>query len=96
MTVSKLLATEPTLPLEVRTWPNPTTGLLQLEGNLPTAEAVQIQVTTVLSTLVQSQTMLPSGGQVRRPVDVSTLPTGVYVLTVQQGELRTQFKVAKQ
>ena len=57
ITVSKLLATEPTLPLEVRTWPNPTTGLLQLEGNLPTAEAVQIQVTTVSGTLVQSQTV---------------------------------------
>jgi hypothetical protein len=96
ITVLKLLTTEPGLTLELRTWPNPTAGTLQLEGVVPGAGAVQVRIYTLLGTLVQSQSVQPVGGRVRTQLDISALPTGTYLLTAEQDGRRSVFKVVKE
>jgi Secretion system C-terminal sorting domain len=96
ITVSRLLATEPALPLELRTWPNPTAGTVLLEGELPGVGTLQVRVQTLLGTLVQSQTVQPTAGRIRTQLDLSALPTGTYLLTAEQDGRRSTFKVVKE
>jgi hypothetical protein len=95
ITVSRLLATEPALPLQLRSWPNPTAGTLQLDGEVGGLAPVQVRIHTLLGTLVQSQTVQPTASRVRTQLDVSQLPTGTYLLTAEQDGRRSQFKVIK-
>lgn len=96
ITVTKLLATEPALPLQVRTWPNPTTGWLQLEGDVPGRGDVMVSLYNAAGTLVQSSVGLVREGQLQHRVDLSSQPAGVYILTAEQEGRRSQFKVLKQ
>jgi hypothetical protein len=96
ITVTKLLATEPALPLEVRTWPNPTSGWLQIEGNVPGRGDVLFGLRTVSGTLVQQSVGAVRQGQLQLRLDLSNQPAGIYILTVEQEGRRSQFKVLKQ
>ncbi|NID13285.1 T9SS type A sorting domain-containing protein [Fibrivirga algicola] len=96
ITVSRLLATEPALPLQVRTWPNPTAGWLQLEGDLSGRGDVLVGLHTVAGTLVQQSVGPVRQGKLQHRLDLSTLPAGVYILTAEQEGRRSQFKVVKQ
>lgn len=92
--VSRLLASEP-LAMQVRVWPNPTAGRLQLAGELPTDGLVQVSLHTLLGTLVQSTVVKPDQGRVQHELDLSQLPSGLYMLTAEQQGRRSQFKIVK-
>jgi hypothetical protein len=96
ITIAKVLAAEPALPLQLRSWPNPTAGTLQLDGEVGGLAPVQVRIHTLLGTLVQSQSMQPVGGRVRTQLDISQLPTGTYLLTAEQDGRRSMFKVLKE
>ncbi|HEY0109952.1 MAG TPA: T9SS type A sorting domain-containing protein, partial [Fibrella sp.] len=96
VTVTKVLATEPALPLRVRTWPNPTAGWLQIEGDLPGRGDVLVRLHTASGTLVQTSVGPVRQGQLRHRIDLSSQPAGVYILTAEQEGRRNQFKVLKQ
>jgi len=96
ITVARLLATEPALSLLVRTWPNPTAGWLQLEGDLPGRGDVLVGLHTVAGMLVQQSVGPVRQGKLQHRLDLSTLPAGVYILTAEQEGRRSQFKVVKQ
>ncbi len=96
ITVTRLLATDPALPLQVRTWPNPTATTLQIEGNVPGRADVQLTLHTLSGTLVQAAAGVVRQGRFSHQLDLSQLPTGVYLLTAEQEGRRSQFKVLKQ
>ncbi|WP_375445209.1 T9SS type A sorting domain-containing protein [uncultured Fibrella sp.] len=96
VTVTKLLATEPALPLLVRTWPNPTTGGLLLEGDVPGRGDVLVHLYNAAGTLVQQSVGPVRQGQLQHRIDLSSQPAGVYILTAEQDGRRSQFKVLKQ
>ncbi|MBO0950646.1 T9SS type A sorting domain-containing protein [Fibrella forsythiae] len=96
ITVTKLLATEPALPLQVRAWPNPTTGWLLIEGDVPGQSDVRIRVYDAAGTLVQPSIGTVWQGQLQHRIDLSIQPAGVYILTAEQEGRRSQFKVLKQ
>ncbi|MEZ0611602.1 T9SS type A sorting domain-containing protein [Fibrella sp. WM1] len=93
--VSRLLATEP-LAVQVRVWPNPTVGSLQVAGELPADGPVQLSLRSLLGTLVQSVGVSSHQRQLQHTLDLSQLPSGLYILTAEQQGRRSQFKVVKQ
>ncbi|MBO0935264.1 T9SS type A sorting domain-containing protein [Fibrella sp. HMF5335] len=96
ISVSPLLATEPVLSLTVRVWPNPTAGVLQLEGQMPGRGEVAVGLHTVTGSLVHQSVGEVRQGLLQHRIDLSGLPTGLYILTTEQEGRRSQFKVLKQ
>ncbi|WP_041257695.1 T9SS type A sorting domain-containing protein [Fibrella aestuarina] len=96
VTVTKLLAIEPTLPIQVRVWPNPTTTVLAVEGTLPSDELVTTSLYTLSGQLLQKAESRLVEKRLSHRLDLSQFPVGVYILTVGQGERRGQFRVVKQ
>ncbi|WP_041257689.1 T9SS type A sorting domain-containing protein [Fibrella aestuarina] len=94
ITVSRLLATEP-LAVQIRVWPNPTAGTLQVAGDVPNDGAVQLSLHTLLGTLVQTVGVPARNRQLRHTVDLSQLPSGLYILTAEQQGRSSQFKIVK-
>lgn len=96
VTVTKILATEPALPLQVRTWPNPTAGTLLVEGEVPGRGDVRLMLHTVSGTLVSESVGGVRQGRLNHRLELGQLPAGIYLLTAEQEGRRSQFKVLKQ
>jgi hypothetical protein len=96
ITVSRLLATEPALPLQVRPWPNPTTGWLQIEGDLPGRGDVAFNLYTLSGARVHRSVSSVQKGAIQHRIDLTSQPAGVYILSAEQDGRLSQFKVLKQ
>lgn len=96
ITVSRLLATKPALPLQVRPWPNPTTGWLHIEGDLPGRADVAFSLYTLSGTLVHQSVGSVRQGALQHRIDLSSRPAGVYILSAEQDGRLSQYKVLKE
>ncbi|MBO0931730.1 T9SS type A sorting domain-containing protein [Fibrella aquatilis] len=96
ITVSVLLATEPALPLQVRAWPNPTAGGLQIEGEMAGQGDVAFTLHTELGKLILTSVGGVQQGKLNHRMDLSQQPDGLYILTAEQDGRLSQFKVLKQ
>lgn len=75
-------------------YPNPTTGLVNLEYSLDQGAKVQVVIGDVVGKVVMERTILPASGAQRETLDINNLSNGVYILKVnaaitkQHGPLR--------
>lgn len=63
-------------------WPNPSEGDLQLTIHLLSAEQLDLSLTDVLGRAVQAERLAAPAGELRHGMDLSTLPSGAYLLTL--------------
>lgn len=66
-------------------FPNPTTGLVNLEYNLDQAAAMKVTVTDVVGKVVMSRDLRAASGAQRQTLDLGNLSNGMYLLKVDAG-----------
>ncbi len=88
------LATDPLLPLLARVLPNPTAGLVRLEGTLPTGQAVCLRLTDLAGRQLQVHYPTPTR-TLNYTLDLSQLAVGTYLLTAEANGRRVVFKIIR-
>lgn len=79
--------------VEVKAFPNPTSGLLNIEVlNLDRVQDAVITMTDLSGRLLLEQVLL----QVATVLDLSGYPAGIYILAFTAGNQKSQWKIAKQ
>lgn len=68
-------------------YPNPTSGLITLEGDVQPDAPLTVTVTDVLGHVVFSLEDRPANTRYERTIDVSHLATGTYLMTIRSGTL---------
>ena len=68
-----------------RCYPNPTSGLMTLEGEVETGTPLVFTVTDVLGRVVFTFEDKPADAHYSRTIDVSQLTTGTYLMTIHSG-----------
>lgn len=66
-------------------YPNPTTGLVNLEYNLDNAASMKVTVTDVVGKVVMSRDLRAASGAQRQTLDLGNLSNGMYLLKVDAG-----------
>ncbi|MCU0435043.1 MAG: CotH kinase family protein [Bacteroidia bacterium] len=88
--------TQPAYQPAVSAWPNPFTGMLNVQLQLAQQTTVQVSVTDMAGRTVLSGTPQQLGaGTQQLGMDASVLPAGVYLLHVQAGESVQVLRVVK-
>ena len=67
-------------------YPNPTSGLVNLEYNLEQGTAMKLMVTDVLGKVVMEQTLNVATGLQRETINLGTLGNGMYLLKLDAGK----------
>lgn len=67
-------------------YPNPTTGLVNLEYSLDQGAKVKVVISDVVGKVVMERTILPASGARRETLDINNLSNGVYILKVNAGD----------
>lgn len=78
---------------QVRLYPNPTSGLFQLELSVSQATRLDVDIVNVLGQSVLREDLGQVNGQVVRPYDLSQLPSGMYFVRLSSGTRSATFKV---
>jgi hypothetical protein len=83
-----VLATEPINKGRFSVYPNPAnTGFVQLEADLPKVTAhADLVVTGMMGQSLRQQSLKVGGTKISERIDLSTLPTGLYVLRLTAGD----------
>ncbi|QKZ11797.1 T9SS type A sorting domain-containing protein [Spirosoma sp. KUDC1026] len=83
-----VLATEPISKGRFAVYPNPAnTGIVQLEADLPKATPqADLVVTGMMGQSIRQQTLKVGGTKISERLDLSGLPTGLYVLRLTAGD----------
>lgn len=76
-------------------YPNPTEGLLVIQGQTVEDMPVRCALTNVLGVTVLSFEDHSGEGAYNRQLNIEHLPAGTYLLTVQAGETRSSVKIVK-
>jgi hypothetical protein len=63
-------------------YPNPSSGMINLNLNGPLAEKMKIGIYNLLGSLVLLREGIPMGDRQTLTLDLSSLPKGIYVLTL--------------
>ncbi len=74
--------------------PNPNTGAFQLEVAGKPTEKLELQVSNTLGTVMYERTLKFSSGNLITDVDLGAVPSGTYILEVQNGEQKTYKKLS--
>jgi hypothetical protein len=77
-------------------FPNPVSDVLTVEAEMPRPTTVRVRLSDVLGRTVVETREQVSAGIFRKQVDVSTLPAGVYIFEMLDGDRRLLEKVIKQ
>jgi hypothetical protein len=81
----------------VSVFPNPTTGIFQVQFELQEEATVQFLITDQLGRVVSNQTMKLPGGAIRMDQDLENKEVGIYTLQLlKEGELIHISKINKQ
>ncbi|MCS7074181.1 MAG: T9SS type A sorting domain-containing protein, partial [Bacteroidia bacterium] len=83
------------LSFAVTTYPNPTTGNVFLDLTTEVEENVTISVTNLLGQVVKTQELTTEIGINQISLDLSSVPAGIYTVTVQTANQRVITKVEK-
>ena len=67
-------------------YPNPSTGLVNLEYSLEQGATVNLVISDVVGKVVMTRTIRPASGFQRETLDLNNLSNGVYVLKVDAGD----------
>lgn len=67
-------------------YPNPTTGLVNLEYSLDKGATVKVMISDVVGKVVMERTIRPANGFQRETLDLNSLSNGIYVLKVDAGD----------
>jgi hypothetical protein len=69
-------------------YPNPSTGLVNVEYALEQGTPVQVTVTDVLGKTVLDRTLRPANGTQRETIDMGNLSNGIYLMKLTAGGLQ--------
>lgn len=83
-------------PRQIAIYPNPTEGLLIIQGETVEDVPVRCTLANVLGVTVFSFEDHSGKGMYNRQLNIEHIPTGTYLLTVQAGETRSSVKIVKQ
>ncbi len=75
--------TENTLTSSLNVYPNPTSGLVELEYNMDLGHTVNATVTDMVGKVVMRRTLQPTGGIQHETIDLGNLDNGVYILRLE-------------
>jgi hypothetical protein len=89
------LATDPNT-LQLVAFPNPTNGLLTLQGHVPGLAVVQVRVLDLLGRPILDVPSLNANGDFTTNVDLRSLAEGLYLVEVLTPEARQVLKVQRQ
>ena len=67
-------------------YPNPTTGLVNLEYSLDQGAKVNVVISDVVGKVVMERTLQPANGAQRQTLDLNSLSNGIYILKVDDGD----------
>ena len=67
-------------------YPNPTTGLLNLEYSLDQGARVNVVISDVVGKVVLERTLEPASGTQRQTLDLNSLSNGIYILKMGAGD----------
>ncbi len=88
---------EPVVMNSLRAYPNPTARTMWLEYNLPASTDVSLEWRDSMGKLVMNQYRNhQSAGRHQELIDLGTLPTGIYFLTLSYSDYRSTIRVIKQ
>lgn len=76
-------------------YPNPATDAAILELDNSYRGPVTLQLGTALGQQVHTQTVQKTGPQLRQPINLQQLPTGLYWLRIRQGDRQTVKKIIR-
>lgn len=77
---------ENTLDRSLAIFPNPTTGLVNVEYNLDQATLINVVVTDLVGKVVMSTDLRNTGGEQRQTLDLGELSNGLYLLKLDAGK----------
>lgn len=75
-------------------YPNPTDGMLRLEGQLPAGEVSLLLINSQGQAVGRQQCAAP-GGLLQETLNLSALPAGLYIVEARAGEQAAYIRVAK-
>lgn len=75
--------------------PNPARNTAWLRGKLPAAAQLELSLSNALGDLLRRESVEVPAGNWERPLDLSTLPSGVYWLRVESGGESRVFRLVK-
>ncbi|WP_266364879.1 T9SS type A sorting domain-containing protein [Tellurirhabdus rosea] len=96
ITVAKITGLEPVLPVQVRAFPNPTAGRLQLQATTLKGETASLHLADASGRTILTRSLLLKGGNLEEYVDLTPFPPGVYVLTVSNEGRKETFRVVRE
>jgi hypothetical protein len=76
-------------------YPNPTTGITTVSLELILNTESKIEIYNLSGSLVQSEKLIITSGDTKQQIDISNLPSGVYVLKVIANNKYRTIKVVK-
>jgi hypothetical protein len=88
-----IVQTNPQQTLSV--FPNPSTGIFNLSFNTQQESIAQIQILNSLGSLILEETIFLAQKSVKKQIDISNFPSGLYLLKVTYGNLIYTFKIIK-
>ncbi len=81
---------------EIKMYPNPTAGLVGLEYTCETAEDVTVYISDVTGRIMQAENVQAESGSNYHEFDVSGLPTGVYIVSLEVNGERMNIRLMKE
>ena len=78
--IAELAASE----LQLQLFPNPTAGLMNVQ--LETEQETRIRISNVVGHLLMEQFYVPLGGEIKAEFNLNTLPSGIYLVTIDTGD----------
>jgi alpha-tubulin suppressor-like RCC1 family protein len=79
----------------LKAYPNPSSELLSLEYNLTENAMVKTNITNSLGQIIFSQIANKNSGEQHDPINLSSYPAGVYLITVYTNNLQNTIKIIK-
>lgn len=76
-------------------YPNPTTGITTVIVELSLNTESQIEIYNLSGSLVQSERLIVTSGDTKQQIDISNLPSGVYLLKVSSNNISKTIKLIK-
>lgn len=80
----------------VKLFPNPTSGILNLEAEFAQGGDYEIHIVDILGQIVYHQSVKSSSGTVHRTIDVTNLSSGVYDVMISDGDRVVQRKFTRE
>jgi len=85
----------PTREIRTRVFPNPARDVVNIQFELPEAADVQVRIFSLTGSMVMSQQFSASQTGSQQSMNISSLPAGMYMVTISSGDYYNVEKISK-